>query len=193
MQICEGLTTPPSLNLTERDHASFTHPQTGHIVLTETDTKIHFLSWKWHYTETTPFLLTYRGSASFPETDTKAMSPLLTQWRPKIYSSFTETDRLSQASFTLVSVESVVKLAWLAPRFTDCCDITYKRNHVPFLFCSQHKHTLQGYEDWLRHKADNEVNGAPVFVVRSGGLVQTRSKNIRVSYTVNLLNLLPFL
>ena len=39
---------------------------------------------------------------------------------------------------------------------------------------------LQGYEDWLRHKADNEVNGAPVFVVRSGSLVQTRSKNIRV-------------
>lgn len=38
----------------------------------------------------------------------------------------------------------------------------------------------QGYEDWLRHKADNEVNGAPVYVVRSGGLVKTRSKNIRV-------------
>lgn len=40
---------------------------------------------------------------------------------------------------------------------------------------------FKGYEDWLRHKADNEVNGAPVFVVRSGSLVQTRSKNIRVS------------
>lgn len=40
----------------------------------------------------------------------------------------------------------------------------------------------EGYEDWLRHKADNEVNGAPVFVVRSGSLVQTRSKNIRVRW-----------
>lgn len=39
---------------------------------------------------------------------------------------------------------------------------------------------LQGYEDWLRHNSDNEVNGAPVYVVRSGGLVKTRSKNIRV-------------
>lgn len=38
----------------------------------------------------------------------------------------------------------------------------------------------QGYEDWLRHKADNEVNGALVFVVRSGSLVKTQSKNIRV-------------
>lgn len=51
------------------------------------------------------------------------------------------------------------------------------KGKVLFLFqCSQ----IQGYEDWLRHKADNEVNGAPVFVVRSGSLVQTRSKNIRV-------------
>lgn len=39
---------------------------------------------------------------------------------------------------------------------------------------------LQGYEDWLRHNSDNEVNGAPVYVVQSGGLVKTRSKNIRV-------------
>ncbi|KAI1882700.1 hypothetical protein AGOR_G00237590 [Albula goreensis] len=44
----------------------------------------------------------------------------------------------------------------------------------------------QGYEDWLRHKADNEVNGAPVFVVRSGSLVQTRSKNIRVGDIVRV-------
>uniref|UniRef100_A0A8B9KQ32 Phospholipid-transporting ATPase n=1 Tax=Astyanax mexicanus TaxID=7994 RepID=A0A8B9KQ32_ASTMX len=45
---------------------------------------------------------------------------------------------------------------------------------------------VQGYEDWLRHKADNEVNGAPVFVVRSGSLVQTRSKNIRVGDIVRV-------
>ncbi|KAK1805864.1 hypothetical protein P4O66_012914, partial [Electrophorus voltai] len=45
---------------------------------------------------------------------------------------------------------------------------------------------VQGYEDWLRHKADNEVNGAPVLVVRSGSLVQTRSKNIRVGDIVRV-------
>lgn len=45
----------------------------------------------------------------------------------------------------------------------------------------------QGYEDWLRHKADNEVNGAPVYVVRSGGLVKTRSKNIRVKDKLSFL------
>uniref|UniRef100_A0A665V7M6 Phospholipid-transporting ATPase n=1 Tax=Echeneis naucrates TaxID=173247 RepID=A0A665V7M6_ECHNA len=46
--------------------------------------------------------------------------------------------------------------------------------------------TVTGYEDWLRHNADNEVNGAPVFVVRSGSLVQTRSKNIRVGDIVRV-------
>ncbi|KAG5851490.1 hypothetical protein ANANG_G00093980 [Anguilla anguilla] len=53
----------------------------------------------------------------------------------------------------------------------------------PILFLGIYR---PGYEDWLRHKADNEVNGAPVFVVRSGGLVQTRSKNIRVGDIVRV-------
>ncbi|KAK2090772.1 putative phospholipid-transporting ATPase IF [Saguinus oedipus] len=44
----------------------------------------------------------------------------------------------------------------------------------------------EGYEDWLRHNSDNEVNGAPVYVVRSGGLVKTRSKNIRVGDIVRI-------
>ncbi|XP_067851314.1 phospholipid-transporting ATPase IF isoform X2 [Heptranchias perlo] len=44
----------------------------------------------------------------------------------------------------------------------------------------------QGYEDWLRHKADNEVNNTPVYVIRSGGLVQTRSQNIRVGDIVRI-------
>uniref|UniRef100_A0A4W5QR37 Phospholipid-transporting ATPase n=1 Tax=Hucho hucho TaxID=62062 RepID=A0A4W5QR37_9TELE len=53
---------------------------------------------------------------------------------------------------------------------------------LPLFFVITVTAIKQGYEDWLRHKADNEVNGAPVFVVRSGSLVQTRSKNIRVSH-----------
>lgn len=36
----------------------------------------------------------------------------------------------------------------------------------------------QGYEDWFWHNSDNEVNGAHFYVVWSGGLVRTRSKNI---------------
>lgn len=31
----------------------------------------------------------------------------------------------------------------------------------------------QGYEDWLRHRSDNEVNGSLVTVIRKG-IVQVR-------------------
>uniref|UniRef100_A0A3Q3LZX4 Phospholipid-transporting ATPase n=1 Tax=Mastacembelus armatus TaxID=205130 RepID=A0A3Q3LZX4_9TELE len=57
---------------------------------------------------------------------------------------------------------------------------------LPLFFVITVTAIKQGYEDWLRHKADNEVNGAPVFVVRSGSLVQTRSKNIRVGDIVRV-------
>ncbi|KAJ3599088.1 hypothetical protein NHX12_033051 [Muraenolepis orangiensis] len=57
---------------------------------------------------------------------------------------------------------------------------------LPLFFVITVTAIKQGYEDWLRHKADNEVNGDPVFVVRSGSLVQTRSKNIRVGDIVRV-------
>uniref|UniRef100_A0A8C5G918 Phospholipid-transporting ATPase n=1 Tax=Gouania willdenowi TaxID=441366 RepID=A0A8C5G918_GOUWI len=57
---------------------------------------------------------------------------------------------------------------------------------LPLFFVITVTAIKQGYEDWLRHKADNEVNGAPVFVVRSGSLVQTRSRNIRVGDIVRV-------
>ncbi|KAM9824665.1 LOW QUALITY PROTEIN: phospholipid-transporting ATPase IF [Neosynchiropus ocellatus] len=57
---------------------------------------------------------------------------------------------------------------------------------LPLFFVITVTAIKQGYEDWLRHKADNEVNSAPVYVVRSGGLVQTRSKNIRVGDIVRV-------
>ncbi|TNN53071.1 putative phospholipid-transporting ATPase IF [Liparis tanakae] len=57
---------------------------------------------------------------------------------------------------------------------------------LPLFFVITVTAIKQGYEDWLRYKADNEVNGAPVFVVRSGSLVQTKSKNIRVGDIVRV-------
>ncbi|XP_038674758.1 probable phospholipid-transporting ATPase IH isoform X2 [Scyliorhinus canicula] len=38
----------------------------------------------------------------------------------------------------------------------------------------------QGYEDWLRHNADNAVNKCPVFVVQDGKVVQKQSRKLRV-------------
>ncbi|XP_078067875.1 phospholipid-transporting ATPase IG isoform X1 [Mustelus asterias] len=38
----------------------------------------------------------------------------------------------------------------------------------------------QGYEDWLRHKADNSVNKSPVYVVDRGRVVEKQSEKIQV-------------
>lgn len=43
----------------------------------------------------------------------------------------------------------------------------------------------QGYEDWLRHKADNEVNKYPVTVLEGGRRIRKESEKIKV--TVYLL------
>lgn len=39
---------------------------------------------------------------------------------------------------------------------------------------------LQGYEDWLRHKSDNEVNYKPAKLIRDGKLVTVKAMDIRV-------------
>lgn len=40
--------------------------------------------------------------------------------------------------------------------------------------------SLQGYEDWLRHKADNEVNKYPVTVLEGGRRIRKESEKIKV-------------
>lgn len=40
--------------------------------------------------------------------------------------------------------------------------------------------SMQGYEDWLRHKADCSINECPVDVVQRGKVVRTQSHKLRV-------------
>uniref|UniRef100_A0A672J2S1 Phospholipid-transporting ATPase n=1 Tax=Salarias fasciatus TaxID=181472 RepID=A0A672J2S1_SALFA len=51
---------------------------------------------------------------------------------------------------------------------------------VFFLLISVCLALLQGYEDWLRHKADNEVNKCPVTVLEDGRRMQKESEKIKV-------------
>ncbi|ODN03513.1 putative phospholipid-transporting ATPase IF [Orchesella cincta] len=44
----------------------------------------------------------------------------------------------------------------------------------------------QGYEDWLRHKNDDQVNNRPVRVIRDGKLTEIKSKDITVGDVVKL-------
>ncbi|KFO34166.1 Putative phospholipid-transporting ATPase IF [Fukomys damarensis] len=57
---------------------------------------------------------------------------------------------------------------------------------LPLFFVITVTAIKQGYEDWLRRNSDNEVNGAAIYVVRSGGLVKIRSKNIWVGDIVQI-------
>ena len=55
-----------------------------------------------------------------------------------------------------------------------------------FVDCSCCKNCVvvfKGYEDWLRHKADREVNNRPTKVIRQGQVQNIPSKNVKVRYT----------
>ena len=56
-----------------------------------------------------------------------------------------------------------------------------------------HLFYFKGYEDWLRHKADREVNNRPTKVIRQGRVQDIPSKNVKVRYMFILHPRLYFL
>ncbi|XP_056006402.1 phospholipid-transporting ATPase IF-like isoform X4 [Ostrea edulis] len=57
---------------------------------------------------------------------------------------------------------------------------------VPLVFVVTVTAIKQGYEDWLRHKADNEVNNRKAFIVHNGELTQIKAQNIKVGDIVKV-------
>ncbi|KAM3842793.1 phospholipid-transporting ATPase IH-like, partial [Diretmus argenteus] len=55
---------------------------------------------------------------------------------------------------------------------------------LPLFFVITVTAIKQGYEDWLRHKADNAVNHCPVHVVQHGKVVRKQSRKLRVGDVV---------
>ncbi|KAL3045607.1 hypothetical protein OYC64_013799 [Pagothenia borchgrevinki] len=55
---------------------------------------------------------------------------------------------------------------------------------LPLFFVITVTSIKQGYEDWLRHKADNSVNQCPVHVVQHGKVVRKQSRKLRVGDVV---------
>ncbi|XP_020820884.1 phospholipid-transporting ATPase IH isoform X1 [Phascolarctos cinereus] len=51
---------------------------------------------------------------------------------------------------------------------------------LPLFFVIAVTAVKQGYEDWLRHKADNAMNQYPVQFIQHGKLVRKQSRNLRV-------------
>ncbi|KAL4220158.1 putative phospholipid-transporting ATPase IF [Mactra antiquata] len=57
---------------------------------------------------------------------------------------------------------------------------------VPLVFVISCTAIKQGYEDWLRHKSDNEVNHREVTVIRDGILTTIKSMHIKVGDIVRV-------
>ncbi|CAB1346443.1 unnamed protein product, partial [Coregonus sp. 'balchen'] len=55
---------------------------------------------------------------------------------------------------------------------------------LPLFFVITVTAIKQGYEDWLRHKADCSTNECPVDVVQQGTVVRTQSSKLRTYYAV---------
>ncbi|XP_041115414.1 phospholipid-transporting ATPase IH isoform X5 [Polyodon spathula] len=51
---------------------------------------------------------------------------------------------------------------------------------LPLFFVITVTAVKQGYEDWLRHKADNAVNQCPVHIIQHGKVVRKQSRKLRV-------------
>uniref|UniRef100_A0A671M6P8 Phospholipid-transporting ATPase n=1 Tax=Sinocyclocheilus anshuiensis TaxID=1608454 RepID=A0A671M6P8_9TELE len=58
---------------------------------------------------------------------------------------------------------------------------------LPLFFVITVTAIKQGYEDWLRHKADNEVNKYPVTVLEDGRSVKKESEKIKVGDVVEVV------
>ncbi|XP_066504564.1 phospholipid-transporting ATPase 11C isoform X2 [Hoplias malabaricus] len=58
---------------------------------------------------------------------------------------------------------------------------------LPLFFVITVTAIKQGYEDWLRHKADNEVNKYPVIVLEDGRSIRTESEKIKVGDIVEVV------
>ncbi|KAJ8397923.1 hypothetical protein AAFF_G00432700 [Aldrovandia affinis] len=57
---------------------------------------------------------------------------------------------------------------------------------LPLFFVITVTAIKQGYEDWLRHKADNSINQCPVHVIQHGKVVRKQSRKLRVGDIVQV-------
>ncbi|KAL2087806.1 hypothetical protein ACEWY4_016634 [Coilia grayii] len=57
---------------------------------------------------------------------------------------------------------------------------------LPLFFVITVTAIKQGYEDWLRHKADNAINQCPVHVIQHGNVVRKQSRKLRVGDIVRV-------
>ncbi|XP_033119823.1 probable phospholipid-transporting ATPase IF [Anneissia japonica] len=104
----------------------------------------------------------------FPDNTVKSSKYTLINFLPK--NLFEQFRRIANFYFLIVALLQFIIDSPVSP-------IT---SVLPLVFVITVTGVKQGYEDWLRHQADFEVNNRPMRVIRDGSIVDVRSMDIRV-------------
>lgn len=87
-------------------------------------------------------------------------------------------NRVEKQKVRLLSSESTVLINDTHTWALFCLHGNLSSTDTPFILWLLQ--LFQGYEDWLRHKADCSINESPVDVVQQGRVVRTQSHKLRV-------------
>uniref|UniRef100_A0A673XFQ9 Phospholipid-transporting ATPase n=1 Tax=Salmo trutta TaxID=8032 RepID=A0A673XFQ9_SALTR len=106
--------------------------------------------------------------------DNRIVSSKYTLWNFIPKNLFEQFRRIANFYFLLIFLVQVTI-------YTPTSPVT---SGLPLFFVITVTAIKQGYEDWLRHKADCSINECPVDVVKEGTVVRTQSHKLRVGDVV---------
>lgn len=127
----------------------------------------------------------YVGHRSSPDTeafippkfcDNRIVSSKYTVWNFLPKNLFEQFRRIANFYFLIIFLVQVIVDTPTSP-------VT---SGLPLFFVITVTAIKQGYEDWLRHKADNEVNKYPVTVLENGQRIRKESEKIKVGDVVEV-------
>ncbi|NWI62832.1 AT11A ATPase, partial [Todus mexicanus] len=104
------------------------------------------------------------------------LSPQYTLWNFLPKNLFEQFRRIANFYFLIIFLVQVIVDTPTSP-------VT---SGLPLFFVITVTAIKQGYEDWLRHRADNEVNKSNVFIVENAKQVQKESEKIKVGDIVEV-------
>uniref|UniRef100_A0A663MNM7 Phospholipid-transporting ATPase n=1 Tax=Athene cunicularia TaxID=194338 RepID=A0A663MNM7_ATHCN len=105
-----------------------------------------------------------------------SLSPQYTLWNFLPKNLFEQFRRIANFYFLIIFLVQVIVDTPTSP-------VT---SGLPLFFVITVTAIKQGYEDWLRHRADNEVNKSNVFIVENAKQVQKESEKIKVGDIVEV-------
>uniref|UniRef100_A0A8C8ALW4 Phospholipid-transporting ATPase n=1 Tax=Otus sunia TaxID=257818 RepID=A0A8C8ALW4_9STRI len=130
--------------------------------------------WSWKLKQELGGILASRSPMSLSVSP--PLSPQYTLWNFLPKNLFEQFRRIANFYFLIIFLVQVIVDTPTSP-------VT---SGLPLFFVITVTAIKQGYEDWLRHRADNEVNKSNVFIVENAKQVQKESEKIKVGDIVEV-------